>query len=166
MKKKAKILSVIAVLVIITAVVARFFKPSVFYGYMYPFSRIRGNVALTIDGKEIPLSECDIECTHNYKSQKLHINGSRIKNRGGEYGSYKYIVSHGDTEFMFSVNNFNCWNCTDYDVKFSVDTAKNTVSCSGWSTYLCEDGSKSDKSTIDETAEFNEFWTPEIRVAN
>ena len=152
MKKFAKIFSVIAVLAIIAAISTKFFKPSFFYGYIYPFNRIKGTVAITIDGRDIPLSECEIGCSIKTVTEKLHISGNKIKNRAGEYGAYQYLIKHGDTQIRYYIYQSNCWNCADYDVKFSVNTSENTVACKGSRTSLCEDGSKT-------TREFDDVLT-------
>ena len=141
-EKFAKIFSLIAVLAIIAAFCTKFFMPSFFYGYIYPFSRIRGTVEVTIDGKDIPLSDCLVTCTHRDQAEKLHISSNKIKNRAGKYGAYQYVIKHGDTEIRYYLYQSNRWNCADYDIKFTVLTSENTVSCNGSRTSLCEDGSK------------------------
>lgn len=166
MKKFVKILSVIAVLVIIAAVATRFFMPSFFYDHIYPFNRIRGNVALTIDGKDIPLSECDIKCINKFKAQKLHIRGNRIKTRAGEYGRYKFIIAHDGIEIPFYFYQANCWNCEDFDISFSIDTANNTVSCTGWTRGLEENGLKEEKRDIDLTLNFDDISPEGICIAS
>lgn len=150
MKKPARIISVIAVLAVIAAVSTKFFMPSFFYGYVYPFSRIKGSITLTIDGRDVPLSDCEITCTHSDKKEKVHVNGDRIKSRAGKYGGYNYNIKHGDTEVRFYVYQYNCWNCADFDATFNVLTSKDTVTCTGSCTYLNKDGSES-TSEIDST---------------
>ena len=142
MKKFVRIISVIAVLTVIAAVSTKFFMPSFFYGYIYPFNRIKGNISITIDDKDIPLSECEISCSIKTETEKLHIRGNKIKNRAGEYGAYQYLIKHGDTQIRYYLYQSNRWNCADYDIKFSVNTPENTVTCKGSRTSLCEDGSK------------------------
>jgi hypothetical protein len=159
MKKKTKIFSVIAVLVIIGAIFSKFFLPSFFYGYIYPFNRIKGNVSITIDGKDIPLSECEVTCILRDKKEKVHVSGSKIKSRAGKYGAYIYKIKHDDIEIRYYLYQSNCWNCADYDVKFSVDTSEKTVTCKGTRTSLCEDGSKT-------TADFDRVLTLDYRESD
>ena len=138
MKKFLKAISVLAVIVIALACSTYFFLPSVFYGYIYPFSRIKGNITLNIDGSDIPLSDCEITCEHSQEPQKVRVNGSKIKTRAGEYGKYNYTINHKDTEIRFYVYQYNCWNCADFDVTFNVLTSKNAVTCTGTCTSLGE----------------------------
>lgn len=140
MKKFLKVFSIIAVIAVALACSTYFFLPSVFYGYVYPFSRIKGNITLTIDGRDVPLSDCEITCEHSQESQKVHVNGNRIKTRAGKYGGYNYKIRHGDTEVRFYVYQYNCWNCADFDVTFNVLTSKNVVTCTGSCTSLGENG--------------------------
>ena len=156
MKRSTKIISIITVLVIIAAISTKFFKPSFFYGYIYPFNRLKGTVAITIDGKDIPLSDCKVNCIHRDKNEKVHVSGSKIKSRAGEYGAYIYKIMYGDTEIRYYIYQSNCWNCADYDIKFSVNTSENTISCKGIRTSLCEDGSKT-------TREFDDVLTLDYR---
>ena len=114
--------------------------PSFFYGYVYPFSRIKGDITLIIDGRNIPLSDCEITCEHKQEPEKVRVNGSTIKSRAGEYGKYNYIIKYGNTEIRFYVYQYNCWNCADFDVTFIVLTAKNEVNCTGICTSLDEEG--------------------------
>lgn len=151
MKKFAKVISVMAVIAVIAVTTIRFIAPSLFFGYMYPFNRIKGNVSISVDGKDICLSDCEISCSKSGKSEKVHVNGSKIKNRAGGYGKYLYTVRCDDAEFPFYIYQANSWNCEDFDVSFSVDTAKQTVSCTGWSRGFKENGSKEEKKSLDET---------------
>lgn len=157
MKKTVKIVTVIGVFVIIAAVAIRFAAPSLFFGYIYPFDRIKGAVSLTIDGKDIPLSDCEVTCTHRDQEEKLHISGSKIKNRAGEYGRYVYTLKHGNTELSFYIYQANRWNCEDFDISFSVDTASHNVICKGWCSSLDDNGSKVKKRNIDQTLNLNDI---------
>ena len=159
MKKSLRVFSVFAVLVIIGAITIRFLKPSLFYGYLYPFNRIKGTVEITIDGKNIPLSECEISCMKANSSEKLHISGKKIKNRAGKYGAYIYIIKHDDTEIRYYLYQSNCWNCADYDIEFIVNTSEKTVTCKGICTSLCEDGSKT-------TDEYDDVLTLDYRESD
>ena len=67
-----------------------------------PFNRIKGNVSISVDGKYISLSDCEISCSKSGKSEKVRINGSKIKNRAGEYGKYLYTVRCDDAEYYLS----------------------------------------------------------------
>ena len=151
MIKLIKLLSLFAVIIIISLTAIRFIAPSLFFNYIYPFNRINGTVSVTIDNMNIKLSDCEITCTHSSKKENVHVSGSSIKIRAGKYGRYCYTLKHGDTEIRFNVYQYNCWNCTDFDVSFNVDIAKRTVSCTGWSRSLAENGSKSDKHIINIT---------------
>jgi hypothetical protein len=151
MKKFAKIISVIAVIAVITVTAIRFIAPSLFFGYIYPFNRIKGIVSVSVDGKDISLSDCEISCSKNGKAEKVLVNGSKIKNRAGEYGKYIYTVKYNDVEFLFCIYQTNCWNCEKFDVSFNVDTAKQTVSCTGWTRGLKENGLKEAKKFLDKT---------------
>jgi len=149
MKKFAKVISVIAVIAVIAVTAIRFIAPSVFFGYIYPFNRIKGNVSISVDGKDIPLSDCEITCRKGNDTEKVRINGSKIKNRAGQYGKYIYTVKCNAVEFPFYIYQANCWNCEDFDVSFIVDTTKQTVSCTGWSRGLKENGSKEEKKNLE-----------------
>ena len=151
MKKSRKIFLIFVSIVIIAVTAIRFAAPSLFFGYIYPFDRIKGTVSLTIDGKDIPLSDCEVTCTHRDQEEKLHVSGSKIKNRAGEYGRYIYTVKHGSTEFSFYIYQANCWNCEDFDISFSIDTASRTITCKGWCRGLYENGFKEHKRSIDRT---------------
>ncbi len=140
MKKFLKIFLPLLAVIVIASTVLRFFAPSIFFGYIYPFSRIRGNVAITIDGKKVSLSDCEVTCTHQQKNEKLHVSGNKIKSRAGQYGRYYYNIIHGNTEIRFYVFQHNCWNCANYDILFDVDTANRTVSCKGYCKALDENG--------------------------
>ena len=166
MKKSTKIFSVIAVLVIIGCVSAKFFMPSLFYGYIYPFSRIKGNVSIKVDGKNIPLSDCGISCIHQDKRENVHVIGSRLSTRAGKYGSYKFIIEHDGIEIPFYFYQSNGWNCEKFKLSFSVDTAKRTVSCTGWTRGLDENGFKGEKQDIDQTFSFDDISPEGICISS
>ena len=140
MKKFLKVFSVIAVIAVALACSTYFFLPSVFYGYVYPFSHIKGNITLTIDGRDVPLSDCEIICEHSQESEHVRVKGNSIKSRAGKYGGYNYTLQYEDTEVRFYVYQANCWNCADFDLNFNVLTSKNVVTCTGTCTYLSENG--------------------------
>ncbi|MBO7474400.1 MAG: hypothetical protein J6U00_10470 [Ruminococcus sp.] len=155
MIKLIKLLSFFAVIIIISLTALRFIAPSVFFNYIYPFSRIKGNVSITIDDRNIKLSDCEFSCTHNGKKEKINVSGSHIKIRAGKYGRYCCTLKHDETEIRFYIYQYNCWDCTDFDISFNADIKKQTISCTGWSRSLNENGLKSDKHIIDTTQDLN-----------
>ncbi len=166
MKKSIKkFLPIIAVVVVVLTVL-RFFVPSAFFGYIYPFSRIKGNVSVTFDGKEVKLSDCEVTCTLREKKEKVHVIGSKIRIRAGKYGCYEFIIEHDGVEIPFCFSQSNCWNCEDFELSFSVDTAKNTVSCTGWKRGLEENGLREDKIDIDDTFNFDDIPSEGIRITS
>lgn len=164
--KNAKILSVIAVFVIIAGISAKFFMPSLFYGYIYPFRRIKGSVSITVDGKNIPLSDCKISCIHQDKKEKAHVIGSRLSTRAGKYGCYKFIIEHDGIEIPFYFYQSNCWNCEKFELSFSVDTEKRTISCTGWTRGLDEKGFKEEKLDIVRTITFDDISPEGICISS
>ena len=164
--KNAKILSVIAVFVIIAGISAKFFMPSLFYGYIYPFSRIKGSVSITVDGKNIPLSDCKISCIHQDKKEKAHVIGSKLSTRAGKYGRYKFIIEHDGIEIPFYFYQSNCWNCEKFELSFSVDTEKRTISCTGWTRGLDEKGFKEEKLDIVRTITFDDISPEGIGISS
>ena len=154
MKKFLKVFSIIAAIIVALACSTYFFLPSVFYGFVYPFSRIKGNITLIIDGRDVNLSDCEITCERSQEPQKVHVSGSKIKTRAGEYGGYNYMLQYEATEVRFYVFQYNCWNCADFDVTFNVLTSKNVVTCTGTCTSLSENGfgpASHDTHSIDQT---------------
>lgn len=165
-KKFLKKFLLILTIVVIASTVLRFAAPSAFFGYVYPFSRIKGNVSVTFDGKKVPLSDCNISCQKNSGSEKVHVFGSKIRIRAGKYGCYKFIIKHNGSEIPFCFSQSNCWNCEDFDLSFSVDNAKHTISCTGWTRGLEENGSKEEKRYIDHTFNFDDIPSEGIRITS
>ena len=157
MKKSRKIFLIFVSIVIIAVTAIRFAVPALFFNYIYPFDRIKGTVSLTVDGKDIPLSECEVTCTHRDQEEKLHVNGSKIKNRAGEYGRYVYTVKYDSAEFSFYIYQANCWNCQDFDISFSINTTKNTIICKGWCRCLNYNGLKGKKQNIYQDLNLNDI---------
>ncbi len=166
MKKFLKKFLPILAVVLIASTVLRFVAPSAFFGYIYPFSRIKGNVSVTIDGKKVSLSDCEISCKKSDGSEKVHVFGSKIRIRAGKYGCYQFIIKHDGIEIPFCFSQSNCWNCEDFDLSFSVDTAKHTVSCTGWTRGLEENGLKENKIDIDDTFNFDDIPSEGIRITS
>jgi hypothetical protein len=166
MKKFLKIFLPISAVVILASTVLRFAVPAAFFGYIYPFSRIKGNVSVTFDGKKVPLSDCKVTCFHQQKAEKVHVIGSKTMTRAGEYGRYKFIIEHDGIEIPFYFYQANCWNCENFDLSFSVDTAKHNVSCKGWTRGLEENGLKEEKRDIDQTFNFDDISSEGICISS
>ena len=166
MKKHIKRFLPVLIVVVIISTILRFAAPSVFFGYIYPFSRIKGNVSVSFDGKKVPLSDCEITCTHQSKAEKVHVIGSKIRTRAGEYGRYNFIIEYNGIEIPFCFYQSNSWNCEDFDLSFSVDTANHTVSCTGWTRGLEENGLKEEKIDIDQTFIFDDIPSEGISISH
>ena len=166
MKKFLKIFLSLLAVIVIASTVLRFFAPSIFFGYIYPFSRINGNVSLTFDGKKVPLSDCKVTCSHQQKAEEVHVIGSKIMTRAGEYGRYKFFIEHDGIEIPFYFYQANCWNCENFDLSFSVDTAKHNVSCKGWTRGFEENGLKEEKIDISKSINFDDISPEGICISS
>ncbi len=144
MKNIVRWILIIATIIIIALAAIRFIAPSVFFSYIYPFNRIKGIVTLNIDGKEVPLSECVISCSRSNEPEKIHISNDKIKIRAGKKGNYNFRVTNGNTEILFYIQNYNCWNCVDFDVSFSLETQNELIFCNGSASALNNKGFKTD----------------------
>ena len=166
MKKFLKRFMPILIVVIVASTVLRFAAPSVFFGYIYPFSRIKGNVSVAFDSKKVPLSDCKITCYHQQKAEKVQVIGSKLRIRAGEYGRYKFIIEHDGIEIPFYFYQSNCWTCEKFDISFSIYTAKHTVSCTGWTRGLEENGLKEEKIDISKSINFDDISPEGICISS
>lgn len=132
----AKALRKLLVFVIVFAVFAGItyiFMPEGYYQHFYFGDRIKASVTVTIDGKEVPLSDSDPSCYLNVSAyQEMTVSGRDMKLKGGEAGTYNWIVPFGDTELRFYIEHPDEKECTAFDMSFDIDTKAQTISYSGW----------------------------------
>lgn len=109
------------------------FMPEVFYQRFYFGNRIKAAVTLSIDGKEVPLSECDVQCFLNVSGrQDIRVSGREIKLRGDDTGTYNWIVLNNGTELRFYIEKPENKDCISLDMNFDIDTNAHTINYKGW----------------------------------
>ena len=126
------ILAFVIVFAVFTGLIFLFF-PEVLYQRFYFGSRIKAAVSISVDGTEVPLSDCDISCFLNVSQpQDMKFSGRNMTLRGDNAGTYNWTVLTDDTELRFYIDKSDSKSCISFDMDFGIDTKERTITYNGW----------------------------------
>ena len=152
----------IAILTLFIVLVILVFTPNAIGCRLYPFSRVKGTIQLSVNGSACNLNENSFDLTQNSEghSGKVRIkdnNTANVSFRAYKYGKYSIIITDASTEepLIVSISHQNNWDRQTFDVNINVDTDTQTVTCETKYSGLEENGILVKKNTHEKTDSFS-----------
>lgn len=149
MKKKVLIAAVffLAAAAVLLCIFGR-----VIYYRNYPHDRIKGDIAVTLNGQAVILDENDFSFVGKGGFSVDKSEGySCVSIEGGEYGLYSFEIHIPGfaKPVTADIMMYNWWNVTDFKLDIAVDEALKTAEYKYFYTYIAENGKKLSESGSD-----------------
>ena len=140
MKGKRILICVLVILAILVGVCFAFPQLPL---RVYPGDRIKGTVALTIDGQAHALTaDSFTRVNEEVTVQPVNDTTAQIAMRAGDYGLYAVNLNSAFADRSISIGCFqhNWWNVLRFDLQIAIDTKEGTITYSGHCTLFGDNG--------------------------